>query len=336
MARVRLDKLIDTYDPILRKAFLDAIRKVTGQAQIEQITRMIEAGNVDAAMRAIGLDPVNFRPFDQALTQAFEAGGNATAAGFPLLGAPGGLRVVFQFNIRNPAAETWLRNYSGTLITEIIDDQRNMARSFLEKGLAAGNNPRTTALDLVGRIDAAGNRSGGFIGLTNSQSQWVQNYADTLASDSPTDALAYTLRDKRFDGMVKRAAANDEFLTGDQIDNMTTAYRNRALRYRAEAIARTESMAALHEAQQQAMEQAVESGAVAQENVTFIWNTAEDNRVRDAHQTMDGQEVAMGEMFTDGDGNQLEYPGDPNAPPETTINCRCWRSPSINFYAGLA
>lgn len=336
MPRIRLDKLIDTWDPILRKAFLDAIYKVTGQAQIEQITRMIEAGNVDAAMRAIGLDPVNFRSFDQALTQAFEAGGNATAAGFPLLGAPGGLRVVFQFNIRNPAAEAWLRNYSGTLITEIIDDQRNMARSFLEKGLAAGNNPRTTALDLVGRIDAAGNRSGGMIGLTNSQSQWVQNYADALASDSPTDALTYTLRDKRFDGMVKRAAANDELLTSDQIDNMTTAYRNRALRYRAEAIARTESMAALHEAQQQAMEQAVESGAVTQENVTFIWNTAEDNRVRDAHQTMDGQEVAMGEMFTDGDGNQLEYPGDPNAPPETTINCRCWREPSINFYAGLA
>jgi Phage Mu protein F like protein len=335
MARIRLDKLIDTWDPILRKAFLDAIRKVTGQAQIEQITRMIEAGNVDAAMRAIGLDPINFRSFDQALTQAFEAGGNATASGFPLLGAPGGLRVVFQFNIRNPAAEAWIGNYSSTLITEIIDDQRNMARSFLEKGLAAGNNPRTTALDLVGRIDAAGNRSGGFIGLTSSQSQWVQNYADALASDSPTDALAYTLRDKRFDGMVKRAAANDDLLTADQIDNMTTAYRNRALRYRAEAIARTESITALHEAQQQAMEQAVESGAVAQENVSFVWRATQDNRTRDSHVAMDGQEVKMGEMFISGLGNELEYPGDPNGPPEDVVNCRCWRESSIDFYAEL-
>jgi hypothetical protein len=116
---------------------------------------------------------------------------------------------------------------------------------------------------------------------------------------------------------------------------MVDAYENRALRYRAETIARTEAMASLHESQQQGMEQAVDTGAIERKDVTFIWHTASDDRVRDAHVPMDGQEVAMGEMFIDGDGNALEFPGDPNAPIETTANCRCWREPSVDFLARI-
>jgi uncharacterized protein with gpF-like domain len=67
----------------------------------------------------------------------------------------------------------------------------------------------------------------------------------------------------------------------------------------------------------------------------FAWRTAEDDRVRDAHVVMDGQTVAMGDFFIDGDGNLLEYPGDFRAPPETTINCRCWREPVVDFFAGI-
>jgi hypothetical protein len=50
---------------------------------------------------------------------------------------------------------------------------------------------------------------------------------------------------------------------------------------------------------------------------------------------MDGQTVAAGEYFVTGAGNQLEYPGDPNGPPEEIINCRCWREPSIDHLAGI-
>jgi hypothetical protein len=246
-----------------------------------------------------------------------------------------GLRVTFQFNIRNPNAEAWLSERSSTQIKKILDDQLIMIRSHLVAGMEKGLNPRTVALDLVGRIGATGKREGGAIGLTSTQDQWARNYADELASDNPLKALERQLRDKRFDAAVKRAAADGKPIPVELRQKMVAAYRNRALRYRAEAIARTEAMAALHEAQQQAIEQAVASRSIAKAQVGFVWRTAHDNRVRESHQEMDGQTVKLGEKFVTGHGNYLEFPGDPNGPVEDVVNCRCFREPAIDFLAGL-
>ena len=63
-----------------------------------------------------------------------------------------------------------------------------------------------------------------------------------------------------------------------------------------------------------------------------IWIATEDNRTREWHADMDGQEVDNDEMFIDGNGNELEYPGDPNAEPETVYNCRCTMRAEIRAY----
>lgn len=57
--------------------------------------------------------------------------------------------------------------------------------------------------------------------------------------------------------------------------------------------------------------------------MTKVWMATNDDRTRDWHADMDGQEVGIDEMFVDGLGNELEYPADPNAEPETVYNCRC-------------
>ena len=54
-----------------------------------------------------------------------------------------------------------------------------------------------------------------------------------------------------------------------------------------------------------------------------IWLATPDGRTRDWHLDMDGQEVPWDDYFIDGLGNELEYPGDTGAPPETVFNCRC-------------
>lgn len=54
-----------------------------------------------------------------------------------------------------------------------------------------------------------------------------------------------------------------------------------------------------------------------------VWIATHDGRVRDWHLTIDGQEVGIHQKFTDGNGYQLDYPGDPSAHPSTVYNCRC-------------
>jgi hypothetical protein len=335
MAANRLDQLIDQFEPVLRRAFMESVYNVRDTAQLDQITRMLENGDVPGAIRAVGLDPTQFRPFDKSIADAFEAGGNFTSKAMPLVSDTAGFKTVFQFSVRNFAAENWLRTHSSSLVQNVIDDQREMIRGFLSDGLAKGVNPRTSALDLVGRISAVtGKREGGTIGLTASQEEWVRAYAGDLASDSPLTALTRGLRDKRFDGAVRKAAAKGEPVPAELRGKMVTAYRNRALRYRAETIARTETIAALHTAQDQALDQAVGTGAIRQAQITMTWRSAHDARVRDAHRELDGETIRRGGVFQSELG-PIRYPGDPHADIANTANCRCFLEPSVNFLAGL-
>jgi hypothetical protein len=53
------------------------------------------------------------------------------------------------------------------------------------------------------------------------------------------------------------------------------------------------------------------------------WIAVHDNRTRHAHLATDGQTVDSEAFFTVG-GEQMEFPGDPEASGKNTINCRCF------------
>jgi SPP1 gp7 family putative phage head morphogenesis protein len=86
-------------------------------------------------------------------------------------------------------------------------------------------------------------------------------------------------------------------------------------RQRAALIARTETHGAANFGAQEA---AKETGLQLRKE----WVAASDERTRESHVEADGQIVGMDEPFIIG-GVALMYPGDPDGPPEETINCRC-------------
>lgn len=315
----------------MRDAFLDGIYKIRDAAQIALIAERLERGDVEGALRAVGIDATKFRELDATLTEAFSAGGRWTENRIPATRDRNGFRLDILFDVRNPRAETWLREHSSTLIRQITDDQRAMVRGVLTQGLVDGRNPRDVALDLAGRINrATGRREGGLIGLTAAQQEWARNYARELATGNPA-ALERALRDRRFDATIRRAIKEERGLTSAEAAPIFRAYLNRALRFRANAIARTEAMTALHAAAEESMRQAIDAGQVSEASVTKIWRSAKDGRVRHSHRALDGQRVKFQASFVSPSGARLKYPGDPNAPAAEIVSCRCWCDFSVSF-----
>ncbi len=86
--------------------------------------------------------------------------------------------------------------------------------------------------------------------------------------------------------------------------------------HRAQTIARTESLMASSFARHKSHKSL---------GVRFkVWFTAGDELVRDTHM-IDGETVEIDELFSNG----LLHPGDPNAPPEELVNCRCAEAPEV-------
>jgi hypothetical protein len=333
----RLSDLVDEWDPVIRRAFLESVQAIRDQAQIGAIARKLEAGDIEGALEAVGLDPALFRPLDRAIAEAFEDGGGFTLRSLPALREAGQATVRIVFDIRNTRAEAWLKRQSGTLIREIVDDQRTMIREHLRAGMEAGINPRDVALDLAGRIDPGTKaRMGGALGLTSSQEQWVRNFRAKLSDPARvSEALANKLRDKRFDTTIAKAAKNGNAIPSDKIEAMVRAYRRRALRFRAEGIAKTEALRSLNGAAEEATRQAIDGGQLEADAVEKVWIATSDGRTRDSHKAMNGQAVRFNGSFVSPSGARLAYPGDPNAPAEETVNCRCTFRTKINYTRGL-
>jgi hypothetical protein len=335
MVANRFDQLIEQWDPVIRRAFLNAIAQITDRVRIGAVAEALERGDINGAVRLVDLDPVAFRALDAAISQAFEAGGVYTTDRIPALRQPSGYRLKVQFDVRNLRAEALLREASASLIRQIVTDQVVMVRDFLSAGMQAGRNPRSVALDLVGRINqASGRREGGVIGLTSSQEQWVQRYEQELR-DLDAGALKRELRDRRFDRTIAKALREGKPLPQATIDKMLRSYRNKALQYRAETIARTEALRALHQSQIEAFRQAIAAGQVNEAAVLKVWHSAADERVRHTHRILHGQAVGFEDDFISPSGAHLGFPGDPKAPGSETIMCRCWMDTKIDFLAGI-
>jgi hypothetical protein len=328
-----LAKLIEKWAPELQAAFIDALAKIADSINLARLTAALQRGDVDAALREVNLDPLQFRDLDKTISDAYEDGGSSLAARLRPYENTVGHRLTVLFDGRNLRAERWIRNHSSTLVKEITEDQKVAIRQHLEAGIVTGTNPRTVALSLVGKINPqTGKREGGVIGLTSSMEGWARAYEEELKSGDRA-FLRRAMRDRRFDASVLKAIKDGKPLSPDQIAKMVSAYRARALKYRADTIARTEAITALNQSQMEATQQAIDRGAVLPKYITKRWRSAADARVRHTHSVLNNKRVPFTGLFTSPSGAKLAYPGDPTAPPEERCNCRCELSINIDYIA---
>lgn len=339
MTHRELEQLAESFEPGIRSAYLEAITGIRDEATARMLEFLVRAGQVDLAMEALGINAARFAPLAETVRTAYLQSGLRTAMEVPPLrhtGLGGSYQVAFRFDLTNPRAEQWVREHSSKLVTAIVEDQRHLIRATVAEGLAVGRNPRQTALDIVGRVGVTGRRSGGVLGLTSQQAQFVASAREELSS--PAGMARYfsrQRRDKRFDATVRKAMREGRALSPEQIDRITGRYADRLLQLRGEMIARTESITSMNAAREESYRQAIEAGDLLPENVIGIWGATGDRRTRDSHFAMNGQQRRFGQPFVTPGGASMRYPGDIElgAGAEETVQCRCTKTYRIKYAA---
>lgn len=338
-ARQRIQALIAKHEPAMQQAFMASVENLTSNLEVGRIVRMLERQDITGALQSLNIDESAFRPFDKAIAEAFEASGRARTNALPKIKQADGSTATIRFDVRHPTADAWLRTHSSELITGIVQDQKMAIREVLAEGIAAGRAPRTTALNIVGRLSrATGRREGGIIGLTGQQERYVASMRARLASgdvDEMRKVLSMERRDKRFDRAIMSAISQGKKLDAEAITRMTGRYADRLLLLRGETIARTETMGALNQGQIESMNQLIGKGLVNRDVVVKVWHSVGDNKVRHTHHALNRKSVGIDQSFVSPSGALIAYPGDPKAPAAERVCCRCWMETKIDFFADL-
>jgi hypothetical protein len=299
----RLTALLDRAEPRVRRRFIQLVDGAVGLDSLDNVAGLLQRGDVAGALRVTEeIGP----GLSTALEEAYTAAGLSAAT---VLRSQ--VDTLLDFNTLNARAQASLQSNRLRLISEFGRGQRAATMEFLDDAFRRGLAPIEQARELK--------RS---IGLTRRQARSVTNYRRLLEEGS-SEALTRQLRDRRFDPSVRASIRGDRALTRAQVNRMTERYRERMVQFRARTIARTETLRAMHEGDEELWNQAVESGTINAEDIMSKWHTASDERVRGSHRAMNGDTVPFGQPFTSGAGNLLRFPGDPFAPPSDTVNCRC-------------
>lgn len=132
--------------------------------------------------------------------------------------------------------------------------------------------------------------------ISNATRQMLANYITSSVSDNQsTDAIARGIRENY-----------SRWADGGQDISVPRSF----------TIARTETGSAVNFAQQEGARQVARQTNL---NMRKRWISSRDERVRDSHEAVDGEEVGLEDRFSNG----LLYPLDTAGPPGEVINCRC-------------
>lgn len=154
--------------------------------------------------------------------------------------------------------------------------------------------------------------------------QALKNIARSDKTFLPQKQLNRT-KDKHWNEKQINSQLFQGILQGESINKIANRLMHVTDMNRSAAIrnARTMVTAAENKGKQDACEKAQSDGVI----IVRRWVATGDERTRDWHAELDGVEVGVEEPWVntlpDGTEDELMYPGDPEADPSNTYNCRC-------------
>ncbi len=297
-----LHRIADAKAPSVKAAFLKAVAETQGTISLKQVEEALSAGNILAAESLI--DWTRFEPemgligkiLTGVMTESaeFSAESMGRKIGFkPIVfegfkpNAPAGEIVGF-FNLRNPAAEAWIKEHTGLLITQVTDETKKAVRSIILDGQVNGVSPRQMAREIRQHI-----------GLTDGQAKAVLNYRAKL------------------DKMMSEGKSpfKTKPLTTEKIDSLVDKYNRKLLKYRSETIAREETIRACKEGQHNILNQSLEQGLLDTATHERYWIVTRDDRLCPRCRPMGGVTAELDQPY--------QTPIGPVMQPHLHITCRC-------------
>ena len=306
--QARLEALIARFERRFGAEWAQQLERLRTGLPLAVLIRHLDTTDVEAIEADV--DRLLQGALDQTFavsTAAFLAGGQERIAQLNQA-----LKLQLAFDLVAEQTVQVLRSRQLQFVREVGEETRLALRQSLERSLREGIHPTEAAR----RFRAS-------IGLTRRQEQAVHTFRRGLETLDRT-VLERQLRDRRFDRTIRQALRSQVPLKPEQIDRMVDRYRARFLKHRAETIARTETLGAIHGASHQAFVQVAGQLEPGQQLRRF-WVYTHDNRTRDAHVRIPG----LNPQGVEPEGRYrtplgpLRYPHDPAGTPANIINCRC-------------
>jgi hypothetical protein len=257
---------------ILSEAQQAAAREF-GERQRE-VADLLSRGQVDRVVAMLPTEPwlvAQQQMADELLGELLDAGSRVT---LPSIQKE---TLSFSFDRDRPESVSWARQQAGSLIAEITSGQRNVVRDVVATAATGEADWGDVARQVQGSI-----------GLTTQQAGWVSNFYERSFSNAIRGGASSS-----------RAAA----IASDQ----AARYQTSVHRYRANTIARTETMRAASEGRMQAWGQGLTDGFISP-----LW---EKEWIAEA----DGCEICLGMNRKKVKVKESFSVGEPPAHP----NCRC-------------
>lgn len=338
----QIEAALARLEPAIRDAFLEAVGQIKSAVLMAELEAAIAAGNIEAAIEALRLEQGFFGPLYEAQRTAFLTGGGLIMGETQLRNPFDGSRYEFSFNARADRAETWVRDQSSRLITNVIEEQKEQTRIVLREAMEVGEHPRSTARAIVGKVNATtGKREGGLMGLDGPRAGVLKAITEGMKTADGVRDLVVVPRDgsppyvrltsvnKATANRILAAHRRGEAVPAADRDVSERQLSNKLLKDRGDTIARTEALNALRSGRHEGFQQLIDAGKVRKDQVRIRWQATLDSRVRDSHRHLHDQVVKLGEFFNPAPGVFMQYPGDvehstnPKALAANTIQCRC-------------
>jgi len=164
---------------------------------------------------------------------------------------------------------------------------------------------------LVGRMEAEGVKAVQDV----TAMYYERGYAPHEAAKAIRGSIGLNQRQAVALGRYRLNLINDG-LGKRQIDKLVGQYESRAIKYRAEMISRTESVASVMRGQQATWEQAADAGFIDEQNVKKEWIVTPDDVLCEHCQELNREQVKINDVFQSGAFGAIDSP--PLHP-----NCRC-------------